>query len=306
MQIGIIILNWNGQHNTFRCLESLEGARNSEIQTHTIVIDNGSSVDPGTELERRFPEVDYVRLDKNIGFAAGCNLGARRALASGADFVLFLNNDTVVQSNLLSSLIQSFTINQNLGLVSPLIRTTSNSAVIEFAGGYLNYALGRFKPSQLEAEETVLRKCDYASGCCLLINRKAVDEVGLFDEKFFAYFEDTDLSIRAAKKGFTVACRVDTSIAHIGSATTRSGSIQGTTSPMKHYLVARNRIMLIRKHAPFGSRLVFFGITQPLAAIYYLLGFTVRRRPNKARAFLLGIYDGLRSAPIREDFDRWL
>src|ERR1700730_11087500 len=159
--VGVVILNWNELGHTLRCLKSLRKTKRSEIRTHIIVIDNGSTVDPREELRRDFPEVDYVRLETNIGFAAGCNLGAKRALHLGAEFVLFLNNDTIAESDFLGPMLESFSIRPDLGVVSPLIRRAERPQEIEFAGGFINYALGRFKArrSPLPGEES-LQVCD--------------------------------------------------------------------------------------------------------------------------------------------------
>src|SRR5260370_9702553 len=95
--VGIVILNWNGLDDTLRCLKSVKEAQRSAVRTEIVVIDNGSTVDPRSEIKHDFPDVDYLRLDTNIGYAAGCNLGAKPALARGADFIFFLNNDTVIE-----------------------------------------------------------------------------------------------------------------------------------------------------------------------------------------------------------------
>src|SRR5262249_13331291 len=140
----------------------------------------------------------------------------------------------------------------------------------------------------------------------MFIDRRVLAEVGLLDEVFFAYFEDTDFSIRVRSRGYDVGCCLDSSIRHKGSASTRTELREGTTSPFKHYLVARNRLLLIRKHAPTLARLFFLTVIQPLSILYYLTGFLLRNRPTKARAFLLGVWDGLRRAPVRQGIDKWL
>ena len=304
--VGVVILNWNGLEDTLRCLRSLEATKTPQTRSQITVIDNGSSVDPRDEIKRSFPHVDYVRLDKNIGYAAACNLGAKRALSNQADFILFLNNDAVLQPTTLEALIDSFASESRLGLVSPLIQTEDNPPRIEFAGGDFNYWLGKFKAREsIPHDVDRLQRCDYASGCCLLISRKAIEQVGLFDERFFAYFEDTDLSIRAHKKDILVGCRTDTLITHKGSAATRWGLTQGTVSPLKHYLIARNRVILMRKHAPIPAFLFFLIIIQPAIALYYLFGFLTHGRMKKAHALLAGIFAGLFSPDVGPAIDKW-
>ena len=306
-KIVVIVLNWNGLEDTLRCLQSLCRQRARENAARVIVIDNGSTADPATAICQSFPDIDYVRLEKNIGYAAACNAGAKRALADGAEFILFLNNDAIVEPETLPRLIQSFELEPKLGLVSAVIRTQDQVSRVEFAGGFLNFAIGKFQPRRfIPRQSNSLSRCDYASGCCLLISSKIINDVGLFDETFFAYFEDTDLSIRARKRGFKVACRLDTSVYHKGSAATRAGISEGTTSPLKHYLVARNRIRLLRKHAPLLARIIFFAVIQPFSIAYYLIGFLIRGRFRKACAFIDGIRAGFGSLSAMPMIDKWL
>jgi GT2 family glycosyltransferase len=277
------------------------------VGKRVIVIDNGSKTDPGPQITRRFPDIECMRLDKNIGFAAGCNLGAERLLAHGVEFILFLNNDTIAEPDLLTLLTQSFIVQPALGVVSPLIRRSDPVPEIEFAGGIIRYAFGQFRTRRLPpGNDRAVQLCDYASGCCMLVSRQAFETIGPLDETFFAYFEDTDFSIRAWKNGLKVACRTDAVITHKGSATTRDHLTLGTVSALKHYLVARNRLLVLRKHAPVGSRIFFVAIVQPLIVVYYLFGFLSRLRLAKAHAFLSGVRDGLLSSPRVPQIDRWL
>jgi len=304
--VSIIILNWNGLEDTLRCLESVSRINNRDYRIDIVVVDNGSDQDPTHTIKSRLPQVEIMRLPDNRGFAEGCNAGIRLALARDAKFICLLNNDTLVETDFLTPLLESFDANENLGIVSPVIREMTTPGHIEFAGGTVNYALGRFIPRRVVADQSgCLRLCDYASGCCMLINRRTLEEVGLFDEAFFAYFEDTDFSIRAREKGFKVGCCLESSIRHKGSATTRAGLTEGTTSPLKHYLVARNRLILMRKHAPVWSRIFFLTIVQPICVTYYLAAFIIRHRVEKARAFLSGIRDGLLDPTIRPRIDKW-
>jgi GT2 family glycosyltransferase len=305
VSVTIVVLNWNGLADTLRCLESLCRVDLGSYKIVIVVVDNASEEDPTPAITSQFPQVKILRLDENRGFTGGCNAGITWALAQGASFVCLLNNDAVVEPDFLQPMLESFKLEKNLSVVSPVIRRLEPPNEIEFAGGIICYALGRFSARRSTSSlSSPLHFCGYASGCCMLISRRVVDEIGLFDETFFAYFEDTDYSIRARAHGFQVACCLRSSIRHKGSASTRSGLKEGTTSPMKHYLVARNRLVLIRKHAPLVERAFFLFFVQPLIAVYYLIGFLLRRRKDKARAFVRGILDGLRNAPVRLESDR--
>lgn len=305
LTVDVVVLNWNGLEDTLRCLESLSRIQGGACKIDILVVDNGSDEDPTAVIMSQFPRVEVLRLADNLGFAGGCNAGITRALARNARFICLLNNDATVEPDFLQPMLKSFELEKSLGVVSPVIRRAEPPNEIEFAGGIICYALGRFSARRsIPSRSEPLIFCDYASGCCMVIKRRILEEVGLFDETFFAYFEDTDYSIRARAHGFQVACCLASSIRHKGSASTRSGLAEGTTSPMKHYLVARNRLILIRKHAPLMQRAFFLFFIQPLLVTYYLIGFLLRRRKDKARAFIRGILDGLRNAPVRLESDR--
>jgi GT2 family glycosyltransferase len=129
------------------------------------------------------------------------------------------------------------------------------------------------------------------------------DAIGLFDENLFAYFEDVDLCLRAKKAGFHLACVPQSVVWHKGSASTRRSLAQGTTSPLKHYLIARNRMLIIERYAPPRSRWFHFVIINPLRTAYYIAAFVARRRWTKLRWFWRGVRDGVHGdLEMRSDF----
>src|SRR5207302_2921085 len=166
-----------------RCLDSLAAAQVSFGKIHIVVIDNGSLVEPREDVIKRVPEVDFLRLEHNVGYAAGCNLGAGRALSRGANFILFLNNDTVITPSLFEDLLTCFSRNPEVGIASPLIYDMSETPRIDFAGGHVNFALGRFSHRRQPPKEREPFETGYVSGCCMMISKTVIDRVGLFDEK---------------------------------------------------------------------------------------------------------------------------
>jgi GT2 family glycosyltransferase len=286
--VAAVVLNWNGLEDTLRCLNSLSA---TESPLDTIVVDNGSTIDPTRVLTEKFPQIECIRLEKNIGFAAGSNLGARRALERGADFILFLNNDTIASARLLDALISAF--DESIGIVSPVIRGMPDSSLIDFAGARINLALGRFKHCVQQPSTHIPFDTDYASGCCMMLSRQVIEQVGLFDEKLFAYFEDVDLCLRARRAGMRVVCVPTATVLHKGSASTRRDLAQGTTSPLKHYLIARNRMVVVARYASPAPKWFHRLVSNPIRVCFYVTGFVARGRWTKLRSFLRGIRDGV-------------
>lgn len=291
--IQIVIVNWNGTSDTLECLASIASLDNAKTGLSVVVVDNGSDIDPTDDIKATYPGANVVRLDRNLGFAAGCNVGIKQALAGAADYILLLNNDAVVEQRLFEALLQSFAADEKIGIVGPLIYERDGRS-IDFAGARINFALGRFDHVQSKpTPATNLVETDYVTGACMLLPRSVIERVGLLDEKLFAYFEDVDLCLRARRAGFALACILAATVVHKVSATTRRTLTEGTTSPLKHYLVARNRTEIIRRHASAPAKWFYLFLTLPVRACFYSAAFIIRRRWSKLRWFWRGTLDGL-------------
>src|SRR5205823_582951 len=119
--------------------------------------------------------------------------------------------------------------------------------------------------------------------------------IGFLDENLFAYFEDVDLCLRARRAGFRLIWIPTASILHQGSASTRRTLTEGTTSALKHYLVARNRTVIVNRYAPPLANFFYLVVTNPLRACFYTVAFIIRGRWTKLRWFWRGTTDGLRA-----------
>ncbi len=300
--VWIIILNWNGLEDTLACLESLHQLESTRAEVRVLVIDNGSRGDPSAQIQRRFPKVLTRRLPENIGFAGGCNHGIALALESGADYVLLLNNDTIVDPGFLDPLVGYCLANPSAAIVAPLICYLDQPERVWFAGATINLALGYFQHRHLNHPISSVPQhpfpTDSVTGCCMLIAAPAIEAIGMFDARLFAYFEDSDLCLRARRQGFQVACVPQSVIWHKESASTRRDLSEGTTSPLKHYLVTRNRITMVLKHANLLERAVFFLFVNTATLLFFLLAFSVRRRWQKMAWFCRGMMHG-----VQQKFD---
>lgn len=295
VRLSIIIVNWNGTDDTVECLASIPSAQSNDVTLDVIVVDNGSKIDPTNPIRVAYPQAKLIRLDRNLGFAAGCNIGIKKAIERDADFILLLNNDTVIQPGLFETLVRSVGVDAKIGIVGPLIYATDGKG-IDFAGAEINFALGKFKHLQHEREAKERSyETDYVSGCCMMISRTVIEQAGLLDEKLFAYFEDVDLCVRAREAEFRIAYVPNASVLHKGSASTRRTLAEGDTSALKHYLIARNRTIIVRRYAPALAKLLYVFVATPVRLAFYTCAFLAKRRWTKLRAFWRGTLDGLRS-----------
>ena len=286
--VGVVILNWNGGELTGRCIESLE--RSDYPDRLIIVIDNGSTDGSAERLARDFPEVALLRNEKNLGFARGSNQGIRWAMEQGFDYALILNNDTLAAPNMISSMVAAAETRHDLAAVSPKIFFADTPERLWFTVGEANLWSGVFSNPAYNALDDgrydSQREMGWMVGCCVLIPRKIAETVGGFDERFFAYCEDVDWSLRCRKAGFGLLYCPEARLWHKVSA---SGSRH---SAVMRYLMTRNHLWAIRMHA---SALQFLCVLLwlPLRSSKRILQAIKVREWACITAELRGLRDGL-------------
>jgi GT2 family glycosyltransferase len=296
--VWIVILNWNGLQDTLTCLDSLSRADLSGVDAHTLVVDNASRDDPRPDIERRFPSVETVRMDHNLGFAGGCNYGLTRSVHARADYTLLLNNDTVVDPDFLAPLVGYVEEHPGTGIVGPLICSLDQPDRVSSAGARVDLSFSLVRIHSFGQPRTCVPSQPYATefvtGCCMLIPIRMIAKTGMFDENLFAYYDDVDYCLRVRHANLAIVCVPRSVVWHRESSSTRRELTEGVQSALKHYLSARNRIAIVRKHGARRELAFFFLVVMPGMAIYYTLGFMVRRRWEKMRWFWCGVRDGLR------------
>ena len=281
-KVTLVVLNWNGLADTSQCLDSLRRITYPSLET--IVVDNGSSGDDARALRERFGDsARVIASPENLGFAGGCNLAMREALAGDADYVLLLNNDVTVDRRFLDELVRAAEGLPDAAALCPKIYFHDRPTVICSTGGRLNpwagaaRQVGRGEEDRGQYEEVATR--DYADGACMLIKREALERVGLLDEEYFAYWEETDWCARAAEAGYR--CYY-VPAARVWHKTARS---QAPDSDY-YYLFRRNALLFLRKrksplHVLSAVMLYLF-----VFAPFYLVRHpgAIRRLPGEARA----------------------
>jgi GT2 family glycosyltransferase len=205
--IAIIVLNWNGRDLTLDCLRSLAAVTTPHVRI--IVVDNASTDGSAGAVRQHYDSgVTLIENAQNLGFAAGNNVGIRRALDEGADFVLLLNNDTVVAPDFVEHLLKPMLATPDIGITAPKIYYAEPKNQIWFAGGELSMWRGIARHTgiretdrgQYDREHDI----DYATGCAFLVRRAVFEKIGDLDPGYRAYFEDADFCVRARRAGYRI------------------------------------------------------------------------------------------------------
>lgn len=244
-RVDVIVLTWNRREDTLACLESLSHLTYSNYRL--IVIDNGSTDGTGAAVRKDFPHVELIDNHRNLGFQGGFNVGLRQSLRQGTDFILVLNNDTVVQADLLDELMAHAT-RPDVGMLAPKIYHFSEPNRIWSVGGDCHpitcEVIHRGDGQLDHGQWSHVIERDFLVGCALLLKRTLLEKIGLFDMGFHpAYYEDADLCMRARQAGFHLLLVPQAKIWH---KVARSSG--GTGSPQERYLMARHSVRYFRKY----------------------------------------------------------
>lgn len=271
--VGVVIVSYNTEARLAACLDSIRAHGGPRV-AQVVVVDNGSADRTVTMVGERFGEVDLDAVGANLGFAAACNRGARRL---DTDLVLFLNPDTVIRPATIDALVEAHLAHPDAGQIggrtfddegrldpSSCWGAPSVWSMICFATTLSALFSGSrwFDPESLGGwDRDTERDVGVVTGCLLLMPRAVFDEVGGFDERYFLYGEDIDLSRRVAEAGHRVMITPDAVITHsVGASTSDTAT--------RSVLVARGRMTLLRNgFGPVASR---------VAPFLYLVGIALR------------------------------
>lgn len=324
-KIVILILNWNGWQDTLECLESVYQIDYENFDV--ILVDNHShdySLDKiraycAGELEveseflnyqiknkpikvlefyenettsfNDFHELIIIKNRKNYGFPGGNNVGIKLALENlDPDYILLLNNDTIVDQHLLKNLVQEGQKNKKVGILGPKIYYYDEPEVIWSAGCKISWKLARgiqIGSGELDqGQYDYIREVEYVSGSAFLIKTEVIRKIGLMDENYFLYFEESDWTLRANEAGFKSLYVPEAKVWHKVS---RSGG--GMSKPVGLYYITRNRWIFMKKWAE-KSDYIFFVMYQILGAIFLPTFLSIYYKNNK---LFLAYYRGLKA-----------
>jgi GT2 family glycosyltransferase len=268
--VSIIIVNCNGRGFLQGCLESIFNQSCSDFEI--IFIDNGSTDDSVQYVKEKFPDVIIIENRENLGFARANNQGI--AIAKGK-YIALLNNDTVVDREWIKSLLaKAESFSEKVGMWAGKILSMQEPGKIDSVGGLMispdGIAKGRGRLEEDVGQYDNDDEVFIPSACAALFKKEMLDEIGLFDEDFFAYCEDTDIGLRARLAGWRTVSVPKAVVYHYYSGTT------GKYTSMKAYLVERNHVWLAVKNFPL-SRLLFFPFYTIWRDMFQVYGILLKR-----------------------------
>jgi len=286
--VSIITVNYNQSEVTQELLISLR--KLSYPRVEIIVVDNASPGDSPDWLQVEFPEITLLKSRENVGFAGGNNLGIR---AAQGEFLLFINNDTVVDPGLIEPMVELFQKDKSIGMISPKIRFFHTPDTIQYAGytpmspytmrqnliGYHQVDKGQYD----DVKETYS-----VHGAAMMVPRRVIEEVGLMAEVYFLYYEEHDWSARIRRAGYKIYYQPRSLVMHKESIST------GKESPLKVYYISRNRVVYARRNSS-GIKLLFNLIYLHMVAVPRSgMRFLIQGRFDLLRAFMRGVFWNLR------------
>jgi GT2 family glycosyltransferase len=294
-KVAIIIVNWNGYDLTKACLESLKILLYSNFKV--VLVDNGSQDHSGENLKDEFPEIELISSTENLGFTGGNNLGIQWALHKDFDYVMLLNNDTIVEPDFLQPLVSFLEQNPDYGAVQPKIMfEKERNRIWNAGGGYFKWlgmswsvGIGQEDHGQFDQEMDT----PWITGCAILLRSDVIKQVGMLDDRFFAYYEDVEWSLRIIKSGYRLRYLPQSKIYHVaGGSSKKTKTKEGTVPPIIHFYRTRNHLFLIRKHTnPLSFVLSLLYQTVKNAA--FILILAIRGRSKKVKAIIKGQFEGL-------------
>jgi len=294
-----VSLSWNRRRDTLECLRSILASDYPNVRA--TLVDNASTDGTVEAVRSELPAVATCVNPVNLGYAAGINIGLRRAVAQGADYAWIVDNDATVEPHTLARMLEVAEADPSAGLLTPKILFYSKPDVIWCAGHKRRRLTLAPIDGRLGVADASLngapRPMDYAPCCGLLIRRSVLEQVGLLDEHYFIYYEDLDFCLRAQQGGFQLLNVPAARVYH------KVATSAGQDSPLQKYYLARSSVHFYTRHTRRLHRLLI---------VPYRLGSALRsvsralfqRKPRVASAYLQGLRDGLAEVHRKADIPR--
>ena len=283
-KVYIIILSWNNWPDLTECLESLKN--NDYLNYRVVIVDNDSKIKPKAPNQ----DIKIIYNNKNLGFSGGNNVGIEYALKNGADYVMPLNDDVIVDNKFLSKMIKVAESDKKIGMVGPKIYFFDKKDKLWFAGGSVNWLYnkgtmrGYNEIDKGQYDLPRIQEVDYLTGCCVLVKKEVIKKIGLFPEEYFGYYEDVDWSFAAKKAGYKTVFVPKSKIWHKGS----KSFIE--TSPSYIYYHVRNGLIFANKYAPLYIKF-FIHLDVILRIIKQVFKIFIPSKRKWIKPILLGIKD---------------
>lgn len=265
---SIILVNYNNYEDTIECIDSLFIA--SIPFSSIIVVDNNSQNNSVEQIKDKFKKIHLIESSKNLGFSGGNNLGIKNALERNSEFIILLNNDTIVEKNSIKILIKEMQSNITIEIATGLIKYYPEKDKVWYNGGKLIVSRGLaihydYGTNSNTLQSNKKRKIDFVSGCYLCLRSSVIDKLGLLSEDYFLYLEDIDYSARAKKQGINIGYFPESVIYHKSNG-------EKVLSENQLYYSIRNRKLLIKKQFSILASIYFSTVIFVKRIIWFLLG----------------------------------
>jgi len=270
MKVSIITVNFNQPQVTEELLASIPPITNN---IEVIVVDNGSDLDKTPQWRIKYPGVTFIRSAKNLGFAGGNNLGIRQA---NGEYLFLVNNDTEFTTGLVEKLTSVLDAHPEAGMISPKIKYFSDKSLIQYAGYTpINYYTCRnscigLRETDNGQFDNITAPTAYCHGSAMMVRKAAIEKAGLMNENFFLYYEELDWCEHIKRAGYSAWVCTEALIYHKESVSV------GKKSKLKEFFMNRNRILFIRRNAPYFKRIIFY--------VYFVLLVVPRNVLNYLKA----------------------
>lgn len=284
-KLSIILLNYNGYKDTLECINSIK-ENEKNIDYNIVVVDNNSS-DNSVEILSKIDGITVIKRNINDGFAAGNNVGIKYSLDKfKSDYILLLNNDTIITKDSLSKMLNSLEKDKKAGIATCKLMKANDKSSIDCYGGNINWnkVVGNFNYIKKEKD---FYYSEISTGACMLIKKEVFEKIGYLSEDYFMYFEDLDYSVRIVEANYKIQVVPDAIIYHKGGATA------GDASPFAIKWNTRNRIIFYKKFNKYVNKfyfLIFFSITRVIYFIRYFITFKFKY----IKALRKGIIEGIK------------
>lgn len=245
-KIAVILVNYNNIKDTCDCVDSLKRVHE---ELKIIIVDNASTGKDADLLAEKYKDGVYViKSEENLGFSGGNNIGIRYALDAGYEFIVILNNDTIVAADMFEKLRKNADKDK---VVVPLMYYYTSPKTIWFGGGRISKITGNGKSINKGLEDGKVIyygnvECTFATGCCMMLHRSIIEKIGLLDESYFMYCEDTEYSIRLNMNKIKIILVPEAKLWHKVSQ-----SIKGDKSFFSLYYINRNRLNYVKKYKDY-------------------------------------------------------
>ncbi len=296
-KIGVIILNYNSAGDTLACLQALRAANGGERRVW--IVDNASQDGSQGSLPPQLREGEvWLETGENLGYAGGNNAGIRAAMEWGAEYILILNPDCRVEPDFLPPLVRALEGFPKAGMACPLVLDEAG-ATVQSLGGEADLWTGRCsrrlcgRPAE-EAWQMRWSEVDFPHGACVLIRREMLEDVGLFHETYFLYYEDVELGLRANSENWLTLAIPNSRVTHADTTEHRKGD------PVVAFYGTRNQAWVVAQYGRFLQRLSFLLLSCYGRWPLKVLGRAMRGQFKSAGAVARGAWRGHHSKDWRE------